>query len=818
MSVILSAKGIKMGKKSGNKNNRMVKRKGKSGNRCWLANKISYVLDMAFLCVFITGIALETNDKFCFELELNTLAFDIVAVLLPAVITIISISLQMQDEMILGVSIKNLSSIRTGIHYSLLHMIIIAIAVFSFELVTQIFGLPISALIVDILAILLSLLFSVFELPLLMKSERSAKRIIRKAFIAYDGDVDKTNSQQGNGILSEAVSFLLINRGIKSTFKDLKNNKMKDSILLDILLTKQDSLLYELNDSLEISKNNPFITFESENNILTVLNTSYRNLFELMDLSDDFNYLLFDKSGLETYQLTRPTFKLHKASSLLNIKFEKEASNYHSIILNYFFDIKGANHSTLYNNYLSIMSCYSLVEGDPWFAKLIRDFDYSPIYFDPDKYTIIYFLTIYSCFVINSKYINERIKNNVLLFLNEKSRGLNSDGDSWLYKFKKTVENFHSASIVFEVLKSLLSFCSSVKDHSYDIAPKLMSVYSYDDSTHFGKELIIDYWLQIIVYHPYFYYDENECLEFFNSLDDDLKRDFVGNLERRWLANDTIKNNKETPFFDFVFGDSQTKRKPNDELVKAFVKIKNSYCQKAYEASFEPANEETLTKIKQSINEAVPTVLSKFKLDSSITLEEEREFSFNLRLEGDDILSLLKVYLGRLSDGLANVSRDLISKNAVHYIFKNYKYSKEDVDKIIELRPSYSGQISHLAYSCNEEQSKIIKEMQIEKLFYLPNNSFVKEGAVKINIEYKIDETVPRFLSEKELEEIIDKEYVQTNGLYRFSNYKTYEGSFLVTKDHLKELLRERIIFGPIVFKMKAITKKEEVLVFDYSD
>ena len=125
---------------------------------------------------------------------------------------------------------------------------------------------------------------------------------------------------------------------------------------------------------------------------------------------------------------------------------------------------------------------------------------------------------------------------------------------------------------------------------------------------------------------------------------------------------------------------------------------------------------------------------------------------------------------------------------------------------------------SHLAYSCDEKQLKAISEMNIEKLFYLPNNSFAKKGAIKINIEYGSDETKPRFLFDRELEEIIDREYVQTNGLYRFSNYKTYQGSFLVTRDHLKKLLKERIVFVPIVFKMKVITNKKEIMIFDYSD
>ena len=108
--------------------------------------------------------------------------------------------------------------------------------------------------------------------------------------------------------------------------------------------------------------------------------------------------------------------------------------------------------------------------------------------------------------------------------------------------------------------------------------------------------------------------------------------------------------------------------------------------------------------------------------------------------------------------------------------------------------------------------------MKIEKLFYLPSNTFIKKGGVLVNIEYSKDKTIPRMPTNDELEKIIDNEYTETNGLYRFSNYKTYIGSFLVTRDHLKELLSKRIILMPIVFKIKVVVNNKLIKYFKKAD
>ena len=100
-------------------------------------SKFSFVVDAIALLICVGALVFELNGKFCFKIEFNSTALNIICTLLPSVITVVSISLQIQNEKVLGVSIRNLLVLREDLHYGLLHMIIVAIAALSFELAAQ---------------------------------------------------------------------------------------------------------------------------------------------------------------------------------------------------------------------------------------------------------------------------------------------------------------------------------------------------------------------------------------------------------------------------------------------------------------------------------------------------------------------------------------------------------------------------------------------------------------------------------------------------------------------------------------------------------
>ena len=803
-----------MKKKNKNKQVKTSRKQCKFLHLIW--SKFSFVIDFIVLSICVIFLVLELNKKLCNEIEFNSTALTIICALLPSVITVVSISLQIQNDKVLGVSIRNLLVLREDLHYGLLHMIIVAIAALSFELVAQLLSCNITALLIAALSIFLSLIISIAEIPLLMKSEKAASRIISNTLVGFYTSKDKSNKQLKVEIKNSILGFLFVERGVKSTFYSLKGRKTDGQSLLGVLLSEQTSYYFELVEKTKIYNNNPGIASSFDCDVPTAINSGYKNLTELMDLSDAFNYYLFDKNGKETYHITRLAYALHRLGSELGLKEEEERSNYYTIFANYFFDIEGSNQSTLYNNFLVSMACSSLSNGEVWFIKMIRDFDYSPLFYDPDKYVLIYFLTMYCCFVRNSIYTNEEKSKNIEAFLTEKSKGLNSDGISWIEKVKRSIENHNNPNKLVEVLEKLLRLYEQIRDHSCDITPKYMSVYNYDDSTHFGRGIIIDYWLQILLYHPYFYYDTDECKKFFGGLDMDIKRDIVRCIEGRWLEDDRLKDNKKLVFFDFLFGDKrESNNEPERELFEILKRLRNDVSEETYNQDFKDYNEDTIRSIKQKVDDEMPRIIERFNPDGSVALDKEQNLYFNLKLEGDNPLALLDMYLKHIDDALSNIIFERIDKCIKKpLLFKDYRFSKEDINKIIKFKPDYSGQSSHLFYSCDDKQREIVRNMKIEKLFYLPSNTFIKKGGVLVNIEYSKDKTIPRMPTNDELEKIIDNEYTETNGLYRFSNYKTYIGSFLVTRDHLKELLSKRIILMPIVFKIKVVVNNKLIKYF----
>ena len=120
------------------------KKQIKKPHNCIIANAISiiknngwsYLIDLLFLLVIIAFFVLEHLDVFRLCKDIN-ISLDILIVLLPAVITIISISIKMQSDSICGISVKEFQKLRTGLHFGLVHMLLVSIAIFTVDFVSK---------------------------------------------------------------------------------------------------------------------------------------------------------------------------------------------------------------------------------------------------------------------------------------------------------------------------------------------------------------------------------------------------------------------------------------------------------------------------------------------------------------------------------------------------------------------------------------------------------------------------------------------------------------------------------------------------------
>ena len=772
-------------------------------------NLRTLIIDIVMLLIVVTSFVLEYTRFSKLSSQIPLYNANIIVSLLPAIITIISISLQIHGDTIFNVKIRDYQKLRNN-HYNLLHMVLITSFLFAIELMVQILNKSFSAIVISSVVFVYSIIFTILELPILMKSESSAIMIIKKYI-----KTKRHYSQSESNVFDRLLKNFIIERGIKFVFFELRNKSIKDNNLLGCLLTNQNEFLYKYLNNILVYKKNNYLN-DNEEDALFVLKSCFKNLNDLLDLNDEFNYLIFDNSGTNIYHLASLTYCTHKLAAILN--YENEVSNLKRILNLYFWRKDRNDVPTLYINYIATMLAGTLTTGEDWFAKAYRDYDLSPIFADIPEYSLDYLLLMIICFILNSKHILTETKELILSVINEPRKGLNSIGNSWKDMIAKTIENYNYPEKLFFAVEDMMKLSEKLKEHTCDIFPGRVTLFSYDDNVHFSKELVIDYWLQIFLNHPYFYYDKSEIYSFLVNLPVERGDIIAKVFENRYLYNN-IQSEKSgsTPFFDLLF-DSRSKKKnlTLENALKDFVAYHNS---KMYGKNHQPLSNVILNQLKKQEDKAVFDCISKYSLNKNLAFEPDDIFSRNIWLEGEngDFSSLLDLYLKELNFGVNRIIENILKKKIKINLFDGSNYPDSVITQIIDFKPDLMGEHEwRLKYSCNKEQCDLIDIKNIDSLEFLPNGMFAKNNSISINIMYCSDASTPRFATDEEINNIIDAEYIATNGLYTFSQYKGLNsGSFFVTREDLFAKLKDRIIVVPLILKISVNVDKEKILYFE---
>lgn len=99
-------------------------------------------------------------------------------------------------------------------------------------------------------------------------------------------------------------------------------------------------------------------------------------------------------------------------------------------------------------------------------------------------------------------------------------------------------------------------------------------------------------------------------------------------------------------------------------------------------------------------------------------------------------------------------------------------------------------------------QSKINKINEIPPLknVGLPHNVFVKKDAIKVNIEFIENKSNIRYLTDQEVDIIIDRDFRLVNGLYKYLEYSNSKSGIMLTRDEVFNLISNKYIFVSLAF------------------
>lgn len=750
----------------------------------------------------------------------NKLVFDIIVVLLPATITIVSISLSLTKEKICGVYLNDFIKLRSKSVYSFPHMVLIMSISIALYTVFYMLSATMTIVLLDFFAFCYSIIFLIQEIPVLIQDKKRLNKIIR---YAYD-NINKTELfliQNETNTLYRVIQYIVLNDGIVTAFNSLKKNRGREikkynSKLVEHLLSIQNDYFMETTDDIEVLTMN--LNGEYKNiELIKAINNAYSNVEivlsnkDIIESDEDFNTNIIS-------HLIKSIFALHRLCN--SLKIEEKETNKLKIITS---SILLANYSvnkrqkSMYT-FALIMSVITLNDGDIWFIKQLRDNNLcSTALFFLDKCTLGLFISIFISHILGGNIINDEKKAEITAFLNEPAEGLNSYGISWNRLLANQIE-FTSSKLLTNSLTKLINIYRLVNPTQFT---PFRSGATFDISQNFDEGAIINAWLEIILFMRSYNIDLVDFKNVIATLNQDAKSKLIDTLSQKWIVDNGLNEKYQTSFLNYF----NFHKVPINENYcnKEFIEYLANYRKDYYmnKVMREISNADTdVKKMKSLIKEKFDKMERENEfLDDKIDLMSENSFSFKWQLENKNLNELLSQYLDQLPDLFSMAFKKEIQSAISPNLIENYKLTDEQFKEIYDFNPDKRSHFYGLINNSSDELSKIEKSVCLSESKILPFNFYFKDGAIKINIEYDEESSDIRFLNDDEVNNIIDTEYQVVNGLYRYSEFsKDVTKSFLVTREELKNFLSEEIIYVLIVFKKKIVIDKCKCIWYDLKE
>lgn len=780
------------------------------------SNKINlkYIFDANVIVSLAVVFILEKCKVINVQFE-NKLVFELIIVLLPAIITIVSISLSLAKEKVYGVSLGNFVKLRKKSIYSFTHMVVVMTISIGLYTLFHLLSADVAIVLLDLSAFCYSMIFSIQEIPVLLRDKKRLNNIIKHRYENRDKD-ELFLSQSSNKTLYEVMQYMVLNDGIITAYNSLKKSKGNDasvynSCLFDALLTVQNQYFGDASEDLEVLSSN--LSGEYKNiAIIKAIETAYSNVEVLLSNDESINYEK-DFSDDKTYHLTRSIFALHRLCVDLKLG-KKEKEKLKGIVSDVLFSYYGNKDTNRMLSFTVLMSVVSLNDGDIWFIKNLRDNNlYSSALFSFKNCLLGLFISIYLAHILNQNLVTDEKRSSILAFLSESAKGLNSDGSSWNQLVARMIE-FSNSKLIASSLIELIRIYESIPESQYYIMGNTNKI---DASRVFNKTDIIDAWLEIVLFGECFDIEKTDVEDVINKLDDNSKVAFIDTLSKKWIIDKELNKNYQIRFLNSfnIHANVVDENFYNKEIIQFLANFKNEYYKNSLINKID-SDTADVKEMKENIKSVFNKCVSENEfVDKTIDLSTERPVYFSWRLEKGDLKMLLDAYLQQLPESLTYSLRKKIESSLKPEIIENYKLTERQIKLIEDFKPEKHSSLNGIIYNSMDEMKRFTKNIALTNSEMLPCNLFYKDGAIKINAEYSDKHSDIRFLKDEEIDSIIDSEYQLINGLYRFSEFSNdATRSFLVTRDELKKLLKSRIMYAFIVFKYKAIVDKEKCLWF----
>ena len=466
------------------------------------------------------------------------------------------------------------------------------------------------------------------------------------------------------------------------------------------------------------------------------------------------------------------------------------------------------------------MALNSIKEGDLWFYAALRDNEYySSAIFSFENCDIGLFLSILLFFIYKNSDLTNDKKENLLLFVNEKSKGFNSFDTTWSKSFGYMLNR---TKIDSNFISRLLDVYKLIDVGTYDY---LLS-HDINSAKEFNEEFIINISLEIFLSGYYYnFYNLDIFNETLNRLSEEYEDSVLNVISQKWLdsSGKLIKLDSRFDFLKFYnltcFSDFE-----HTELGKEFEQVLFQFLnnKRKIELKKKTSGKNDITKIKEHLISSLRKQIHRLphfkeKLEESYC-SKDYHFPINLEIEPAESESNIDF----LSSHLKEEIKRLI-KNKVNELIKRKEIQEESLTDL-SIKPflDFGATNQTCEYSdvegISEKVRNALMKIENDNNGLIPTGVFYKEGFLEFCVDINQEKSFVRFLDDNEVNRIIDESYKIVNGAYFYNEYSNDDTKgILLNRQELFDIIKKKRIFIVVYFKLKLKIDETKYLAYSLS-
>lgn len=270
-------------------------------------DKCFWATTILFILVFILSLIFSIFDKIFNIIPWNVnisdtigVAVQIITAISSLVVSVIGISISLQNDEYFGIKISKLYTLRVEKHFSILQIIVISIILCVINLLYYMIDLYVAAITVSVISVAFAIFVACVEVPVMSKDEKAIIKILKNNLL-----FNHYNKKESSKELKDAVKYLLCHKNLKDTFNELKSDDEEyNKALFFKLLEFQHDIAFSLKSILDEQ-----ILYEVSGSLL-------ENVFDVILNIFEFDDTFFKEIEKNKYLLTRVLFRLEETPAI----------------------------------------------------------------------------------------------------------------------------------------------------------------------------------------------------------------------------------------------------------------------------------------------------------------------------------------------------------------------------------------------------------------------------------------------------------------------------------------------------------------------